>query len=66
MWTARVIRYNITDEDGVDEGVVFWEDLKEFTHGRDDETSTENRCLQSQQIILRRYAGSGTYCLLND
>ena len=35
MWTASAVRYNLTDDDGVDEGVVFWEDLKVFTRGRD-------------------------------
>ena len=35
MWTASAIRYNLTDDDGVDEGVVFWDDLKVFTRGRD-------------------------------
>jgi spore germination protein YaaH len=32
MWTASAIRYNITDAGGVDEGGVFWRDLKVFTH----------------------------------
>ena len=31
MWTASAIQYNVTDDDGVDEGTVFWEDLKVFT-----------------------------------
>ena len=37
------VSVQVTDEDGVDEGEVFWEDLKVFTHGRNDETSKENR-----------------------
>lgn len=36
MWTASAIRYNVTDDNGVHEGAVFWEDLKVFTRGRDD------------------------------
>ena len=30
MWTASALRYNVTDANGVDEGKVFWDDLKVF------------------------------------